>query len=202
MQGVLRRQAEFDSAEAAFLRYQAAPAFAKWTEASLRAYIRYGFAPQEDGRVRLRCTPEIESAILLPIYQAMEQVYDGDARGNPFAWLSEIGCPVRIATAGDSWPVYKEMASRAVALLPAASQWRFEDVGHCVAQEAPALLLQALEAFAAYAGLATGAHENVIARHRLIGNVGNKPRPRPITSLEPNQGSMEIGNERVRSRPH
>jgi len=152
VQGVLRRQAEFDSAEAAFLRYQAAPAFAKWTESSLRAYIRHGFAPQEDGRVRLRCTPEIESAILLPIYQAMEQVYEGDARGNPFAWLSEIGCPVRIATAGDSWPIYKEMASRAVALLPAASQWRFEGVGHCVAQEAPALLLQALAAFEADAG--------------------------------------------------
>jgi pimeloyl-ACP methyl ester carboxylesterase len=61
------------------------------------------------------------------------------ARGNPFAWLSEIGCPVRIATAGDTWPVYKEMASRAIALLPAASQWRFEGVGHCVGQEAPAL---------------------------------------------------------------
>ena len=97
--------------------------------------------------MRLRCTPEIESAILLPIYQAMEQVYDGDARGNPFAWLSEIGCPVRITTAGDSWPVYKEMASRATALLPAASQWRFEGVGHCVAQEAPVLLHQALAAF-------------------------------------------------------
>lgn len=71
VQGVLCRQAEFDSAEAALLRYQAAPAFAKWTESSLRAYIRHGFAPQEDGRVRLRCTPELESAILLPIYQAM-----------------------------------------------------------------------------------------------------------------------------------
>ena len=146
---MLRRQAEFDSAEVAFLRYQAAPAFAKWTETSLRAYIRHGFAPQEDGRVRLRCTPEIESAVLLPIYQAIEQVYDGDARGNPFAWLSEIGCPVRIATAANSWPIYKEMASRAVALLPAASQCSFEGVGHCVAQEAPTLLLQALKTFEA-----------------------------------------------------
>jgi pimeloyl-ACP methyl ester carboxylesterase len=148
VQSVLRRQAEFDSAEAVFLRYQTAPAFAKWTETSLRAYIRHGFAPQEDGRVRLRCTPEIESAILLPIYQAIEQIYHGDARGNPFGWLSEIGCPVRIATAGDSWPIYKEMASRAAALLPAASQSSFEGVGHCIGQEAPALLLQALQAFA------------------------------------------------------
>src|SRR6185312_7046583 len=119
VQGVLRRQAEFDSADAAFQRFRAAPAFAQWTETSLRAYIRHGFAPEGDGRVRLRCTPEIESAILLPIFEAMEQVYLGDERGNPFAWLSEIDCPVRVATAERSWPMYKEMASRAVALIPA-----------------------------------------------------------------------------------
>ena len=50
------------SAKPSFARYRAAPAFADWTETSLRAYIRHGFAPQDDGRVRLRCTPEIESA--------------------------------------------------------------------------------------------------------------------------------------------
>ena len=105
VQGVLRRQAEFNSEEAALLRYQAAPAFATWTETSLRAYIRHGFAPQADGRVRLRCTPEMESAILLPIFEAMEQVYTGDARGNPFAWLPEIACPVRVATAEKSWAI-------------------------------------------------------------------------------------------------
>jgi pimeloyl-ACP methyl ester carboxylesterase len=71
VQGVLRRQAEFESADAALARYRAAPAFAEWTENSLRAYIRHGFAQQDDGRVRLRCTPEIESAVLLPIMQAM-----------------------------------------------------------------------------------------------------------------------------------
>jgi pimeloyl-ACP methyl ester carboxylesterase len=147
VQGTLRRRAEFESAEAAFQRFRTAPAFAKWSESSLRAYIRHGFAVQGDGRVRLRCTPEVESAMLLPILEAMEQVYAGDARGNPFSWLTEIGCPVRVATAEHSWPIYKEMASRAVALIPAASQWRFDGVDHCVAQEAPALLLQALRAF-------------------------------------------------------
>ena len=152
VQGVLRRQAEFDSAQTTFLRYRAAPAFAKWTENSLRAYVKHGFAPQADGRVRLRCTPEIESAVLLPIFEAMEQVYTGDARGNPFAWLSEIECPVRIATAEHSWSMYKEMASRAAALLPAASRWTFDGVGHGVAQEAPARLLEALKAFETHDG--------------------------------------------------
>jgi pimeloyl-ACP methyl ester carboxylesterase len=149
VKGVLRRQAEFDSAEAVFERYRAAPAFADWTEPSLRAYTNHGFGPTGDGRVRLRCSPEIESAVLQPIFEAMEQVYTGDARGNPFAWLSEIECPVRIATAEKSWSVYKEMASRAAALIPAVSRHRFEGVGHCVAQEAPEQLLQALKAFEA-----------------------------------------------------
>ena len=149
VQSVLRRQAEFESAEAVFQRYRAAPAFAHWTTSSLRAYIQHGFAAQDDGRVRLHCTPELELAILRPIFEAMEQVYTGDARGNPFAWLSEIACPVRIATAEKSWPVYKEMASRAVALIPTASQWTFEGVGHCVGQENPKLLLDAVRIFEA-----------------------------------------------------
>lgn len=153
VQGVLRRQAEFDSTETVLQRYRAAPAFAQWSERALAAYICHGFATLPDGRVRLLCTPEIEAAMLRPIFEAMEQVYAGDGRGNPFAWLSEIECPVRIATAEKSWSIYKEMAARATALIPAASQWNFEGVGHCVAQEAPALLLAALDAFEARTGL-------------------------------------------------
>jgi pimeloyl-ACP methyl ester carboxylesterase len=149
VRGVLRRQAQFDSAEAAFARYRKAPAFADWTEPSLWAYINHGFARLEDGRVRLRCTPEIESALLQPIYEAMEQVYVGDVRGNPFGWLADIKCPVRVAATEKSLPIYKAMSSRAVALIPAASQHLFQGVGHCVGQEDPKLLLDALRAFEA-----------------------------------------------------
>ena len=152
VRGVLRRQAEFDSADAVFARFRTAPAFADWSEPSLWAYIRHGFAPTAAGRLRLHCTPEIESALLQPIFEAMEQVYTGDIRGNPFPWLSKIKCPVRIATAEKSWPIYKEMASRAAALIPAASRWNFEGVGHCVGQESPHLLLEALAAFEARPG--------------------------------------------------
>jgi pimeloyl-ACP methyl ester carboxylesterase len=147
VQGTLRRQVEFDSAAAAFQRFRTAPAFADWSERALWAYVQHGFSALDDGRVRLLCLPEIEAAMLLPIFEAMEQIYTGDERGNPFGWLSEIACPVCVTTAEKSWPIYHEMAARAVALMPAASQRRFEGVGHCVAQEAPTLLLQALEAF-------------------------------------------------------
>ncbi|TFV43013.1 alpha/beta hydrolase [Bradyrhizobium frederickii] len=148
VQGTLRRRAEFDSADAVFERYRTAPAFADWTETSLRAYVRHGFAPLDDGRVRLCCTPEIESAILHPIYEVMEQVYAGDARGNPFASLAEIDCPVRVTTSGKSGPIYWEMARRAVSLIPRASTQVFQDAGHCVAQEVPAAVVAAVREFA------------------------------------------------------
>lgn len=151
-QGVLRRQREFDSADAAFNRFRAAPAFADWSEDALWAYVRHGFETLPDGRVRLLCRPEIEAAMLGPIFEAMEQVYAGDQRGNPFASLTGIECPVCVATAEKSWPIYKEMAARATALIPGASQWRFDGVGHCVAQEAPALVIEALEAFESRSG--------------------------------------------------
>ncbi len=146
-QGVLRRQAEFDNTAAAFTRFRTAPAFADWSEASLSAYVQHGFEPLPDGRVRLLCRPDIEAAMLRPIFEAMAQIYVGDERGNPFAWLSRIECPVRVATAEKSWPIYKEMAGRAVALIPDVSQWTFDGVGHCVAQEAPGMVIEALTAF-------------------------------------------------------
>ncbi|WP_339027537.1 alpha/beta hydrolase [Bradyrhizobium symbiodeficiens] len=148
VEGTLRRRAEFESADAVFERYRTAPAFADWTEASLRAYVRHGFAALDDGRVKLHCTPEIESAILRPIYEAMEQVYFGDSRGNPFTALAEIDCPVRVTTAARSGPIYKEMAARAVSLIPRVSTLVFEDAGHCVAQELPAAVVKAVREFA------------------------------------------------------
>ncbi|KYH00625.1 alpha/beta hydrolase [Bradyrhizobium sp. DOA1] len=148
VQGTLRRRAEFDSADAAFARYRAAPAFADWTETSLRAYVRHGFALLDTGRVRLCCAPEIEAAILRPIYEVMEQVYVGDARGNPFATLAEIECPVRVTTAAKSDPIYKEMARRAVSLIPGVTTLVFENAGHCVAQEAPSAVVEAVREFA------------------------------------------------------
>ncbi|AWM06518.1 alpha/beta fold hydrolase [Bradyrhizobium symbiodeficiens] len=148
VQGTLRRRAEFENADAVFARYRAAPSFADWTETSLQAYVRYGFTTLDDGRVRLCCTPEIESAILRPIYEAMEQVYVGDARGNPFAGLAEIDCPVRVTTAAKSGPIYWEMAARAASLIPKVSTIVFEDAGHCVAQEVPTAVLEAVRKFA------------------------------------------------------
>lgn len=147
---ILHRCCIFESASAAFRRFRATPAFEKWSEPSLRAYIQYGFEPfGDDGRLRLLCRPEIEAAMLRPIFEALEQIYTGDERGNPFLWLSELRCPVCISISERSDHFYKEMASRAMTMLPIASQLTFGGAGHCVAQEAPELVFKAIESFAA-----------------------------------------------------
>ena len=100
MQGVLRRQAEFASAAAAFERYRAAPAFARLVRIRA-ARLHHGTASRICRMAGCGCCAarRSKSAILRPIFEAMEQVYRGDDRGNPFGWLSRIDCPVRIATA-------------------------------------------------------------------------------------------------------
>jgi len=149
IQQIRRRRAEFPSVAAAFQRLRLSPTFEDWSEPALGAYVQYGFEHLQDGTIRLLCKPDIEAAMLVPISEAIEQIYAGDERGNPFTWLSEIKCPVRIATTERSAPFHKEMVARAVALIPTTSRWSFDGVGHCVPQEAPELLIEALQRFEA-----------------------------------------------------
>ena len=148
IQQMRRRRAEFTSGTAAFQRLRASPTFANWSEPALWTYLQYGFEHLQEGRIQLLCKPDIEAAMLVPICEAIEQVYAGDERGNPFSWLSEIKCPVRIATTEHSAAIHKEMVARAFTLIPTASRWKFDGVGHCMPQEAPELLLEALHQFA------------------------------------------------------
>jgi pimeloyl-ACP methyl ester carboxylesterase len=58
----LRRRSVFPSRLDAAARLRLAPAFARWTDASLAAFVEHGLADQPDGSVALRCAPETEAA--------------------------------------------------------------------------------------------------------------------------------------------
>lgn len=148
LEATARRRVEFESATIAYERFRSRPAFANWTEPALWSYLRSGFEALPDGKLRLLCTPEIEVAILKPIFEAMANVYQGDERGQPFDRFKYVACPVRISTSERSTPIYKRMASVAYELLPNASLTHFARVGHCAVQEAPDLVLTALRRFA------------------------------------------------------
>ena len=144
IQRALKRRLHFENFDTALELLQAAPGLANWQENAIRTYLTYGFETLDDGRLRLLCTPEIEAAMARPIFEAMEQIYVGDHRGNPFQWLFDIKCPVRIYTAQQSFPIYSDMASRAMSMIPGATHEILNDVGHCVPQESPDIVIEAL----------------------------------------------------------
>ena len=145
----LRRKMELESAASAYERFRTRPAFMRWTERALWSYLRSAFEELPGGRLRLLCTPQIEAAMLGPIFDAMANAYRGDDRGQPFDAFQRIEAPVRIATTEHSNAIYKHMAAVAAELLPNASTTHFAEVGHCAVQEAPDLVLAQVLRFAA-----------------------------------------------------
>ncbi|CAN5709754.1 MAG: alpha/beta fold hydrolase [Ilumatobacteraceae bacterium] len=59
--GARRRRAVFPSFEAAVENYASKPPLGGFDPAALDAYVRYGFAPDGSGGVRLKCDPEHEA---------------------------------------------------------------------------------------------------------------------------------------------
>ena len=143
LEEALRRRATFASFEHAIEHYRARGIFQSWLPELLSAYVHHGFESLQDGSVTLRCTPAIEHALLVPIVSVMNGTYQGDARGNPFETLSQIGCPTRIATTEGSQPIFKHMAEAARRLIPNATSHHFAGVGHSVAQVQPAAVAAA-----------------------------------------------------------
>jgi pimeloyl-ACP methyl ester carboxylesterase len=58
-----RRRAEFDSRADVLYRYAGRPPFDRVCAGFLAGYVDNGFAEQPDGRVRLKCLPEVEAQI-------------------------------------------------------------------------------------------------------------------------------------------
>jgi len=59
--GARRRRAFFASYDAAIANYSSKPPLNAFTPAALHNYVRFGFAPGDDGQVHLKCTPETEA---------------------------------------------------------------------------------------------------------------------------------------------
>ena len=58
-----RRRAEFESREEVLFRYASRAPFNRVHAGFVAAYVENGFAEQPDGRVRLKCLPEVEATI-------------------------------------------------------------------------------------------------------------------------------------------
>ena len=144
-----KRRAIYPSREAVYERYSTRAPLNLWRPEVLKDYIQYGFADEADGTVSLLCNPERESAILEPIMLTMLNRYRGDDQGNPFRLLKQVDCPTLITSSAHSpLPFYVPMADIAARAVGGASRSTFPHLSHCVPQESPETLLEAVRAFA------------------------------------------------------
>lgn len=86
-----KRRRYFDSKQAAYDHYASKPPLNAWTPETLSAYVEYGFNELPDGRVELKCLPEIESA-----------VYARGGSNDIFDRLNEIAFEITLVTSDNS----------------------------------------------------------------------------------------------------
>jgi pimeloyl-ACP methyl ester carboxylesterase len=130
-----RRRLEFDSRADVLTRYSSRPPFNRVHAGFVASYVEHGFADQPDGRVRLKCLPEVEAQIFsnggqvelgaidqvkTPIAVAVGHDEPGSnpsRLGPPLADVLEHGTLIRYEHIGhfgplqDPWTVARDLAA-------------------------------------------------------------------------------------------
>lgn len=138
--GARRRRATFASHDEAYENFAAKPPFDALDPDALRAYVRHGFAPTDDGGVTLKCRPEDEA-----------EVYAMGSAHRAFLELDRIGCPVTVAVGDTSSFGPAAFAGAIAAALPQGHLEQLPHLGHFGPLEAPAEI--AFSVRRAFAGL-------------------------------------------------
>ncbi|MEY2445879.1 MAG: hypothetical protein QOC57_893 [Ilumatobacteraceae bacterium] len=118
-EGARRRRSTFDSFDAAIANYAAKPPLGRFTPAALDAYVRHGFRLGEDGRVHLKCRPELEAA-----------TFETGMKQGTWELLPEITVPVTVVC-GEPAPDTPARHARAIAdRLPNSAYLELDELDH------------------------------------------------------------------------
>ena len=136
-----RRRAVFDTYDDAEANYASKPPMNTFTQASVRAYVRHGFAPTPDGKVRLKCDPEHEA-----------RTFEGNSTIDVWPQLDAVRCPVLVLGGRVEAPGPGLWSEPLGDRLPAGSFHRFDQLGHLGPMQDPALVAATIAAFFAVHG--------------------------------------------------
>ncbi|MCX7619885.1 MAG: alpha/beta hydrolase [Acidimicrobiales bacterium] len=132
-EGALRRRETFASAVAAFENFASKPPFNTLDPEALGAYVRFGFRPEPDGTVRLKCPPVVES-----------KVYRMGSQHGAFEHLSKVTCPVTVVSGAELPFGPSAFAARVVERLPNGRLETHPDLGHFGPLEDPARIADSI----------------------------------------------------------
>jgi len=117
--GARRRRAAFASYEEAIANYASKPPLGSFTPAALDAYVRYGFAPGEDGQVHLKCRPETEAS-----------TFEGGPHHETWNALPGIQVPVLVISGKVEEMQPSNIAREVAERLPHGEYVELDDIDH------------------------------------------------------------------------
>lgn len=124
--GARRRQASFESIDAARERFRGRGPFQRWTDPALEAYLQYGTVPDGAGRRRLACTPDTEA-----------EFYRAATTHAAWERLPEIACPVTLVVGEESDSHPPEFVKRLTARFQNVRTVSIPNGTHLVPMEQP-----------------------------------------------------------------
>ena len=133
-----RRRAVWDSREQFIQRLRTAAGFKNWRDDILWLYVEHGTRVRVDGKVELKCTPEMEVRLL--------QMTTPDGI---LELVSRINFPVLYMTQPVLWrspqnsPVFQAMEKSA----PSFRHMEVPDASHFIPQEQPDVVVEAIREF-------------------------------------------------------
>jgi pimeloyl-ACP methyl ester carboxylesterase len=114
-----RRRDTFDSYEAALANFAAKPPLGAFTPAALDAYVRHGFAEGADGKVHLKCSPELEA-----------MTYEMNRSHSTWHLLPEIEIPVLVLCGRPDPGSVAQFSHDVADRLPQATYLQLDDLDH------------------------------------------------------------------------
>jgi pimeloyl-ACP methyl ester carboxylesterase len=123
----VRRKNHWQDASEAMEYLKSRTLFEKWDEEVLKLYVDHGMTENEQGGLRLVCSPRTEAALFM-----------GGVQFDPWPYLPKVKCPVLIVEGEKTENKHFVDIQKAVAAFPDASYRMVPATGHLIPMERPA----------------------------------------------------------------
>jgi pimeloyl-ACP methyl ester carboxylesterase len=131
-----KRRDRFESRSEARANYASKSPYDVFDDRALDAYIDHGFATDAEGRLHLKCRPEVEA-----------RIYEMGPRHQTWNRLSLVRCPVLVARGSIVTPGPSAWADRIASEIPNGELFVFDGLGHLGPLEDPARVGETAAAF-------------------------------------------------------
>jgi len=131
IEGARRRRAEFASFDEALANYSSKPPLNIFDAAALRAYVLFGFKPQPDGSVALKCLPEHEA-----------RTYETGANHETWNELGKLAVPTWVISGVETPMSPASIAPGIAAQIPGATFVRHEQLTHFGPMQDPQMFVE------------------------------------------------------------